>query len=1151
MNNSFEQINYELDDLTQIYNRKAFYVHTKELINARKDMSFLICAINVDRFKIINDLFGTMAGDKVLVYIADALKEYIDGDKNCVYGRMHADAFLMCLPEAEDRDREISEYLDKKMADYPLPLNIYIKCGIYHIHNQGVPVEIMCDRANMAIAQIKGKFSVNYNTYDEELRKQILQEQEINNEMINALEDNQFMPYYQPKFNMESGKVIGAEALVRWIHPEKGLISPGIFIPVFEKNGFIANLDRYIWERVCADISSWIRNGYGICPISVNVSRAELYDVKLPQILLDLVNKYQIPIGLLQLEITESAYTNNPEQMINAVENLKKAGFTILMDDFGSGYSSLNTLKDIPIDVLKLDLKFLYDMDGNKKADNILKSVVQMAKRLSLSVIAEGVENKDQVDFLKSVGCLKAQGYFYSRPIPRTDFEEFLKDKENVSLKDEDYREGLINVDDIIGKYNREDEVEWYRSAVIMLHGTLFEYDLLRDTLTIFDMAVDSESNELQKLEMPNFISDNLVDNYVHKDDIDALLDFMKDPEGGTIELRMKSTSTKDSAYRWFRITDHPAKNDDGEIISIVGVFLNVSGNYQARALMSVMNIFAENASLSDKLSESAAAVINAFNVDYLRLEFPKKISSSELASVEYYKDGKTESYSEGSLSSEELSKIHNEADEYNIFVRSSDERTEVLYLDDIDEDYTGLIRFVFECKDRKLEEYDKRQISEVCRCVLTNIEKRIRARREKQHVEMYAHAFSSSRVMLREWDIKTKTLIRSDGYSEKDGRDRVIYNVPESLIADGYVHPDFVDAYRKTFENLEKGIDQVLMVKIKGKSGCYEWMWVDYKVIHSDDGTPIKAIGTGQDVNSIFVEQQAMRKRLKLEKHIVPGAISWINVDLTENRIIDASGDVSAHIVKTDKYSELCEHIAIDHVVDEDREEYINHFSLEAQLKAIHNGESIISMKYRMKHDDGSYQWRETDVDLYQSRIDGHFKAFAYVRDVGMLIKWQGYVDGEIKRNHELHVYHGETFEKMVNRILEKENCDDAAMLLVDMDRFGVIRETFGEKYTKEILRNIITIIKATIRPGMVIGQIYEDRFAIFVQKVVNRKEMYLLSNALQKRIFNAFHAGDEDYILSASIGLSYNIEMEEHTYQAMYDVAEEILNDAKSSLN
>ena len=268
------------------------------------------------------------------------------------------------------------------------------------------------------------------------------------------------------------------------------------------------------------DIAEWIRKGYALCPVSVNVSRAELYNVHLVEQLVSLVEKYDVPISMLQLEITESAYTENPEQLIETINRLREKGFVILMDDFGSGYSSLNTLKDVPVDVLKIDLKFLYNMDKNYKADYILKSVVQMAKRLDLVVVAEGVETNQQAEFLKSIGCVRAQGYLFAKPMDESSFRIYLNNPAMIAQKDDDEIEGLINIDDIMSRIHREDEIEWYRAAVIQMKGIMAQYEVNSDIFSVFDMRVNEGSKELVKVEIPNFLRVVREGKYIYPDDV-------------------------------------------------------------------------------------------------------------------------------------------------------------------------------------------------------------------------------------------------------------------------------------------------------------------------------------------------------------------------------------------------------------------------------------------------------------------------------------------------------------------------------------------------------------------------------------------------------------------------------------------------------
>ena len=251
--------------------------------------------------------------------------------------------------------------------------------------------------------------------------------------MKGSLRRGEFLVYLQPKYELMSERIVGAEALVRWLHPQLGFISPARFIPIFEQNGFIYQLDKYVWEKTCQLLKDDIDHGRPVLPISINVSRIDLYSPNIVKVFEELIDKYDIPPKLLELELTESAYVENPQQIIEIAKELQARGFPILMDDFGSGYSSLNMLKDMPVDILKIDLKFLSDTQGDDhgRGGNIMTSVVRMAKWLDVPVIAEGVETQAQVDFLRTIGCECVQGFFYSKPVPIEVYEDLVtKDRQ-------------------------------------------------------------------------------------------------------------------------------------------------------------------------------------------------------------------------------------------------------------------------------------------------------------------------------------------------------------------------------------------------------------------------------------------------------------------------------------------------------------------------------------------------------------------------------------------------------------------------------------------------------------------------------------------------------------------------------------------------
>lgn len=415
----------ERDEITGLYNKQFFIDKVTDYLHQNPDKQFDLVCMGIERFSLINETFGLQKGDEILRYVANVLKD-IEPDIG-ICGRFTADEFYLLLSHRESYSTDTFAYWDEKILDAPIDMDIRTHGGVYEITNDTISVEDMCERAHLATNQNKGKYDSKFSYYDDSIRERILEEQFILSNMERALEQHQFQVYYQPKYDLQTELIAGAEALVRWNNPEKGFLSPGAFIPLFEKNGFVSKLDRYVWEQVCKDLHLWIQSGNQPVAVSINVSRADMYNPKLKDILLGLVESYEIPIQYLHLEITESAYTTNPEQIIAVVKQLREIGFIIEMDDFGSGYSSLNMLAEMPVDVLKLDMRFVQNEAKKTAGKGILSFVISMAKWLNLAVVAEGVETDEQIAMLRSMDCNYVQGFYYARPMQLMDFEELLQ----------------------------------------------------------------------------------------------------------------------------------------------------------------------------------------------------------------------------------------------------------------------------------------------------------------------------------------------------------------------------------------------------------------------------------------------------------------------------------------------------------------------------------------------------------------------------------------------------------------------------------------------------------------------------------------------------------------------------------------------------
>lgn len=414
----------EYDRLTGVYSKEFFYKYARQMLDENPNERFDIICSDIKSFKLLNDAYGTKTCNEILINLAEICTETVGESGIC--GRLGVDMFAMLVKHREDYTQDLFAQLNSKVNSFEIPIAIVVKYGVFIVDDLSLPITQMCDRAILAGMGLKQKYDKLFAYYDGSQLQALLDEQAITNCMETALEKKQFLVYLQPKYNIKNRKIYGAEALVRWAHPEKGFMSPAQFIPLFEKNGFIYKLDRYVWEETCSILRDWLDRGIEAVPVSVNVSRYDFYDPSLPDVFLNLVEKYQLKPNMLHLEITESAYTEDPNQIIEMVRKLRHHGFIIEMDDFGTGYSSLNMLSQLPIDILKLDMKFIQNEGSNSKGRNILSFVISLARWMDLTVNAEGVETEEQVEHLKVMDCNYVQGFYFAKPMPCVEFTDLL-----------------------------------------------------------------------------------------------------------------------------------------------------------------------------------------------------------------------------------------------------------------------------------------------------------------------------------------------------------------------------------------------------------------------------------------------------------------------------------------------------------------------------------------------------------------------------------------------------------------------------------------------------------------------------------------------------------------------------------------------------
>lgn len=406
------------DELTGLYTRPYLYHCIKQRLSGASGEALCLVLVNISNFKLINDVFGVNFGDDVLKRVADLLRALVP--QGGVYGRLAGDTFGILVPvadfDAEAIERRLSGFtVDAGEIEY----HVLIHMGVYEVKDASMEVSVMFDRARIAAAGLRNDYHTHIAWYDDRMRDNLLWEQQITGDLKNALTERQIVPYLQPLVDA-SGKVVGAEALVRWNHPEYGFLPPARFIPIFEQNGMIAEVDRYMWRCACEQLDRWRDNDLFI---SVNISPKDFYFMDVTSEIRGLVKEYGVDPARLRLEITESIMISDVDNKVRQLTDLRQAGFIVEMDDFGSGYSSLNMLKNMPIDVIKIDMVFLRSSEQDEKSRMILRNIIHMSTDLNIVPLTEGVETEKQYDELSRMGCKLFQGYFFARPMTVSDFE--------------------------------------------------------------------------------------------------------------------------------------------------------------------------------------------------------------------------------------------------------------------------------------------------------------------------------------------------------------------------------------------------------------------------------------------------------------------------------------------------------------------------------------------------------------------------------------------------------------------------------------------------------------------------------------------------------------------------------------------------------
>ena len=412
------------DGMTKLYTKQYLFERIKKKLNDEKDTGFTAIFIDVKNFKIVNDVFGSDFGDKSLKQIADWMRKTMNDD--CLFGRLAGDTFGALMPTEQfsamkdEFEKDLNCFI---VSEGNIEHRLLIHLGVYEVTDRETDVSVMFDRAHLALSTITDNYKLHIAAYDNKLREKVLWDQKITANLAEAIKTRQIRPYLQP-ITDRSGRVVGAEALARWIHPQQGFMSPAMFIPLLEKNGLIVEVDKHIWRCACEILSDWKKQNKDLF-ISVNISPKDFYYIDVVSEIIGLAEEYGLEPEKLRIEITETVMMTDAAEKFRMMDMLRQKGFIVEMDDFGSGYSSLNLLKDMPVDVLKLDMKFLSGSNSAVRAKTIVRNIIRLSEELNIVSLTEGVETLQQYDQLSAMGCMLFQGYYFAKPMPREDFESF------------------------------------------------------------------------------------------------------------------------------------------------------------------------------------------------------------------------------------------------------------------------------------------------------------------------------------------------------------------------------------------------------------------------------------------------------------------------------------------------------------------------------------------------------------------------------------------------------------------------------------------------------------------------------------------------------------------------------------------------------
>lgn len=855
-----------IDPLTAMHDSGTFMRKATELVTADPNKAFEFLYIDIENFKVFNEWFGRDAGDRLLKDIADHLKS-LAASHSGLAGYLGGDDFVAILPlgTAESIDLEGSLRAIALPADQGIGFQPAI--GACSVQNALTPMRTICDHAMTAALSIKGNYAKRITWYEEGMTQRLEEDPKILFEMQRALENREFVLHWQPQCNTRTGKIVGVEALVRWNHPERGLVSPDGFIPILERNGFIASIDLYVCEEVCKLLKSWVDRGKTPIPACVNISRGDLYTTDIVEAITELVDSYGLDRSILHIEITESAYAED-EKMIEAVSRFKERGFTVFIDDFGSGYSSLNILREIKADVVKIDMKFLdLSKDELNRGESILEAIISMTHLMELSVVAEGAETQEQVDFLKSIGCTYAQGYYFYKPLSTEDLEKLLESNGAV-----DYRGIGFQPIDIIEIHDIFKNDLASRTIIDNIVGAMAVYAMSKDRFELLQVnkqyyqVTQCDPSDIGKLRV------RILD-YVHPDDRDHLFHLFRQAENQTVSGSIGTFRrlTASGETIWIRIKVFYLRTEENRKL-FYATLLDITHDKQQesalrasqKALSEVMGMHASDQAIGDITAENQQIAARIFSqsapsgliggycedglpIFFANNEMVRMLGCDSYIDLVNMVDGKVSNAihpDDREMVREDIGSVYYEGLEYNSQYRMRRKDDSWIWV-------AGRGRVV-------CTESGRLAVASVC----IDISETVRMQRELEledsllksvieqaDLNVWLYDIATNKIAFR--NITSGSLAERFLFANNLLSNQEPYEVDlEKALSAATFSNGCREKLDEMFARLAQGVDSGCEILVSFKSGEKRWIKISCEVLFGSDGAPMKAIGYIEDID-------------------------------------------------------------------------------------------------------------------------------------------------------------------------------------------------------------------------------------------------------------------------------------------------------------